>query len=138
MLLVEPGAFRTDWAGRSAREVAPARQIPDYAATADDMRTGFFRAGAGREPGDPARAAQAVITPVNAGNPPGRLVLGSAAHDMATDKLDRLREELAAWGNPCPAAPTSPRNHLRPVFDIHRHGHPLTALWGLLATGNRP
>ncbi|MCD0484191.1 SDR family NAD(P)-dependent oxidoreductase [Streptacidiphilus sp. ASG 303] len=95
-MLIEPGMFRTDWAGRSAAETAPAGEIADYAATAGAQRAAF-RSGNGQEPGDPARAATAIITAVEADNPPRRLLLGSAAYDTALAGLDALREEFAAW-----------------------------------------
>ncbi|MGW2151712.1 oxidoreductase [Nonomuraea bangladeshensis] len=96
VLLVEPGPFRTDWAGRSANETLPGHEISDYTATAGAVRAGF-RASTGSEPGDPARAATAIITAVNADEPPHRLLLGSPAYDMALEKLDQLRTEFTAW-----------------------------------------
>ncbi|MFC3996163.1 oxidoreductase [Nocardiopsis sediminis] len=96
VVLVEPGPFRTDWAGRSAGETLPGNEIADYAATAG-AACADFRANTGREPGDPARAAQAIITAVGAQQPPHRLLLGGPAYDMAIDKLDRLRAEFTAW-----------------------------------------
>ncbi|MFF3736712.1 hypothetical protein [Streptomyces sp. NPDC002566] len=96
MLLAEPGPFRTDWAGRSASETLPEQEIADYAATAGAARA-FFRENTGGEPGDPARAADAVYTAVTAGDPPRRLLLGGPAYDMAMEKLDELRAEFTAW-----------------------------------------
>ncbi|WP_405632954.1 hypothetical protein OG933_43345 [Streptomyces sp. NBC_00016] len=60
-LLVEPGPFRTDWAGRSANETLPEREIADYAETVGAQRAAF-RADTGNEPGDPAAAARALLT----------------------------------------------------------------------------
>ncbi|MFE1400324.1 oxidoreductase [Nocardiopsis dassonvillei] len=96
VMLAEPGPFRTDWAGRSANETRPEHEIADYAETVGAARADF-RANTGREPGDPARAAQAIITAVGADQPPHRLLLGSPAYDMALDKLDQLRTEFTAW-----------------------------------------
>ncbi|MEU2288235.1 oxidoreductase [Streptomyces sp. NPDC013178] len=96
VLLAEPGPFRTDWAGRSANETLPEHEIADYAATAGAARASF-RENTGGEPGDPARAAETIITAVTADNPPHRLLLGSPAYDMALAKLDELRAEFAAW-----------------------------------------
>ncbi|MDT0317164.1 oxidoreductase [Streptomyces millisiae] len=96
VLLAEPGPFRTDWAGRSANETLPGHEIADYAATAGAARASF-RENTGREPGDPARAAEAIVTAVTADNPPHRLLLGSPAYDMALEKLDELRAEFTAW-----------------------------------------
>lgn len=96
VLLVEPGPFRTDWAGRSAREPSLAREIADYAPTAGARRAAF-RAHSGREPGDPARAARAIIQAVESDDPPHRLLLGGPAYAMAMEKLERLRAEFTAW-----------------------------------------
>jgi short chain dehydrogenase len=98
VMLVEPGPFRTDWAGRSADETRPEHEIADYASTAGANRAGL-RSGSGNEPGDPFRASQAIITAVNATNPPHRLLLGHPAYDMAMVKLDELRDEFTAWEN---------------------------------------
>ena len=66
VLLVEPSGFRTDWAGRSANESH--RQIDDYAATAGAWRANV-RASSGRQPGDPVRAAKAIIDAVSQAQP---------------------------------------------------------------------
>ncbi|MBE1588297.1 SDR family NAD(P)-dependent oxidoreductase [Nonomuraea angiospora] len=68
-LLVEPGPFRTDWAGRSAHETLPEREIADYADTAGAQRAAF-RADTGKEPGDPHSAARALITALAADTHP--------------------------------------------------------------------
>lgn len=60
VVLVEPSGFATDWAGSSAQEVSPEREIADYADTAGAQRAAF-RDGAGSEPGDPTRAAKAIV-----------------------------------------------------------------------------
>ncbi|MGW9253095.1 oxidoreductase [Streptomyces albidoflavus] len=96
VLLAEPGPFRTDWAGRSANETVPEHEIADYAATAGAARASF-RENTGGEPGDPARAAEAIVAAVTADIPPHRLLLGSPAYDMALEKLDELRAEFTAW-----------------------------------------
>ena len=94
VMLVEPSGFRTDWAGRSANESK--RQIDDYAATAGARRS-QSRAGSGKQPGDPVRAAQAIVKAVEAPNPPHHLLLGNAAYKAATAKLEDLRKEFSAW-----------------------------------------
>jgi NAD(P)-dependent dehydrogenase (short-subunit alcohol dehydrogenase family) len=93
VMLVEPSGFRTDWAGRSANESA--RRIGDYTATAGATRDAV-RASSGRQPGDPARAAKAIIEAVASGNPPHHLLLGNDAFDGAMSKLDELRADFAA------------------------------------------
>ena len=94
VLIVEPGPFRTDWAGRSANE-AP-RTIEDYAATAQ-ARTDMIRNYSGKQPGDPVRAAEAIIKAVESDNPPLRLLLGKAALANARIKLDALKKDFDGW-----------------------------------------
>jgi NAD(P)-dependent dehydrogenase (short-subunit alcohol dehydrogenase family) len=93
VMLVEPSGFRTDWAGRSANE-SP-RQIDDYAATAGVGRK-EVRTSSGRQPGDPCRAAYAIIDAVRSPNPPHRLLLGNNAFDGAMNKLGELDREFSA------------------------------------------
>ena len=85
--LVEPGAFRTDFLGRSGTEAA--EQIPAYDATAGKTRE-YFHTQAGKQPGDPQRAVEAIIAAVNSPEPPLHLLLGKAA-------LGRFRKHLAGW-----------------------------------------
>ncbi|VWC42868.1 oxidoreductase [Burkholderia lata] len=92
--IVEPGAFRTDWAGRSM--VESAIRIDDYAETAGKRRAAT-RAVSGRQPGDPARAALAIIAAYEADEPPLRLLLGGAALKVALARLDALRDNFDAW-----------------------------------------
>ena len=92
--IVEPSGFRTDWAGRSAEE-APA-EIADYAETAGANRRNLRKAS-GRQPGDPARAAQAIIKAVEAETAPLHLLLGKAALKGARIKLEQLKEQFDAW-----------------------------------------
>ncbi|MGO4335308.1 oxidoreductase [Labrys sp. KB_33_2] len=92
--IVEPGAFRTDWAGRSMVE-APA-VIADYAETAGRRRE-QTRAVSGRQPGDPARAALAIIKAVEAPEPPLRLLLGAPALRIARQRLEALSLNFETW-----------------------------------------
>ncbi len=94
VMLVEPSGFRTDWAGRSANESK--NVIDDYAATAGIWRR-EVRASSGHQPGDPVRAARAIIKAVESLNPPHHLLLGNDAYNAATAKLDELRQQYAAW-----------------------------------------
>jgi short-subunit dehydrogenase len=94
VMLVEPSGFRTDWAGRSANESK--KQIDDYAATAGEWRS-QLRANSGKQPGDPVRAAHAIIEAIESASPPHRLLLGKDAYNAATAKLESLREDFAAW-----------------------------------------
>ncbi len=92
--IVEPGAFRTDWAGRSM--VESDTLIADYAETSGKRRQ-QTRAGSGKQPGDPARAALAIMAAVDAPEPPLRLLLGAPALKIATERLDTLRANFEAW-----------------------------------------
>jgi NAD(P)-dependent dehydrogenase (short-subunit alcohol dehydrogenase family) len=86
---VEPGPFRTDWAGRSLRQT-PVRH-PDYHATAG-ARMGAIRGRSGQQAGDPVRAGEAIIALTQEPSPPRHLVLGAMGLDAVTGKL---RERLA-------------------------------------------
>lgn len=92
--IVEPSGFRTDWAGRSANE-SPT-EIADYAETAGANRRNL-RGYSGRQPGDPVRAAEAIIKAVESPRPPLHLLLGKAALKGANLKLEMLREQIDAW-----------------------------------------
>jgi NAD(P)-dependent dehydrogenase (short-subunit alcohol dehydrogenase family) len=92
--IVEPGALRTDWAGRSM--VDSKTRIADYAETAGRRREAT-RAISGNQPGDPARAAEAIISAFEAKEPPLRLLLGKAALAVAHNRLDALRANFDAW-----------------------------------------
>ncbi|WP_420136915.1 oxidoreductase [Sphingomonas sp.] len=89
-----PGQFRTDWAGRSMDRAA--RSIPDYDQVMDPIRAAR-QAKSGHQPGDPAKAAQALLTLVDAPSPPTRLFLGEDALALVEQKLDAMKAEIAAW-----------------------------------------
>jgi NAD(P)-dependent dehydrogenase (short-subunit alcohol dehydrogenase family) len=94
VIIVEPSGFRTDWAGRSANESK--RHIDDYAATAGAWRK-QARAASGKQPGDPVRAAHAILKAVESPNPPHHLLLGNDAYEGAMAKLEDLRKEFSRW-----------------------------------------
>jgi len=89
-----PGQFRTDWAGRSMDRTP--RSIGDYDAVMDPIRSAR-QAKSGNQPGDPAKAAQAVLRLVEADTPPVRLFLGEDALGLVDHKLDAMRAEMTAW-----------------------------------------
>jgi NAD(P)-dependent dehydrogenase (short-subunit alcohol dehydrogenase family) len=91
---VEPGAFRTDWAGRSLKRASHA--IDAYSSSADKHHAEIAKRD-GRQPGDPVRAAHALIELVQSEQPPGHLVLGRAGLDIVRAKLDALSAELNTW-----------------------------------------
>lgn len=92
--IVEPSGFRTDWAGRSANE-APV-QIADYAETAGKNQ-GNIRGYSGKQPGNPVKAAEAIIAAVEANEPPLHLLLGKAALKGARWKIDVMQKDFDAW-----------------------------------------
>ena len=94
VVVVEPGGFRTDFAGRSLTQAA--RPIADYAETAGRRRKEHDTAH-GTQPGDPAKAAAAIIAAVEAAEPPTLLVLGQDALDGYRSVLDAQRAQLDAW-----------------------------------------
>jgi NAD(P)-dependent dehydrogenase (short-subunit alcohol dehydrogenase family) len=89
-----PGQFRTDWAGRSM--VRSPRHIADYDAVMDPIRAAR-QAKSGNQPGDPAKAAQALLKLVAAENPPVRLYLGADAVKLVEEKIEAMKVEIAAW-----------------------------------------
>ncbi|MCY7347533.1 MAG: SDR family NAD(P)-dependent oxidoreductase [Pyrinomonadaceae bacterium] len=94
VVIVQPSGFRTDWAGRSANEATNA--ISDYAETAGANQSNI-RGYSGNQPGDPVRAAEAIIKAVESENPPLWLLLGKAALKGARLKLDNLKTDFDAW-----------------------------------------
>jgi NAD(P)-dependent dehydrogenase (short-subunit alcohol dehydrogenase family) len=94
VMVVEPGPFRTNWAGASIKESA--LNIADYAATAG-VRRAQTHARSGHQVGDPQRAARAIVDAALAPQPPLHLLLGNFAVDAACAKLDALRAEVDAW-----------------------------------------
>jgi len=94
VLCVEPGPFRTDWAGRSLKQT-PSR-IADYADTAAS-RMQATSGISGKQPGDPVRACAAIIKAVESQNPPRHLVLGAFGVEAVRSKLAGVIEEIDAW-----------------------------------------
>jgi NAD(P)-dependent dehydrogenase (short-subunit alcohol dehydrogenase family) len=92
--IVEPGPFRTDFLGRSG--VVAARSIADYHETVGKTREYFYE-NAGKQRGDPLKAVQAMMDVVESANPPLHLILGALAYNRFKGKLDRWREEMAAY-----------------------------------------
>jgi NAD(P)-dependent dehydrogenase (short-subunit alcohol dehydrogenase family) len=92
--IVEPGPFRTDWGGRSLK--TPKVAIADYAETAGARRAAI-EGYSGQQPGDPVRAAEAIIAAVTAPEPPLHLVLGRPALDAINAKVKEFSAELDAW-----------------------------------------
>jgi NAD(P)-dependent dehydrogenase (short-subunit alcohol dehydrogenase family) len=92
--VVEPGAFRTDFAGRSL--VQSATVIDDYAGTAGQRRKENDTMD-GSQAGDPGKAASAIIAAVESNEPPGFLLLGPDALALYRYVTDARAEEIAKW-----------------------------------------
>ena len=91
---LEPGSFRTDWAGRSM--IRSERSIPDYDALMDPVRTARM-ARSGKQPGDPGKAGAAILKLIASPNPPTHLLLGTDALEYVTKGLDELKHEIEQW-----------------------------------------
>jgi NAD(P)-dependent dehydrogenase (short-subunit alcohol dehydrogenase family) len=93
VLIVEPGSFRTDWSGRSL--VQSARRLPAYEQVV--ATRSFADTVSGTEDGDPAAAARAILTALDAPEPPLRLVLGPDAVAVVDRRLHAVGRELDRW-----------------------------------------
>ena len=91
---VEPGMFRTDWAGRSM--VRSERHISDYDPIFDPIREAR-KARSGHQPGDPAKAGKAIVELLAMPNPPAHLLLGADAITYVQKELEMLQSEFHDW-----------------------------------------
>jgi NAD(P)-dependent dehydrogenase (short-subunit alcohol dehydrogenase family) len=91
---VEPGGFRTDWAGRSM--VRAERSIGDYDLIIEPIRKRRMELS-GWQVGDPRKAAQAMLKVALSDNPPAHLLLGSDAVRLVEEKIASLQTEFDAW-----------------------------------------
>jgi NAD(P)-dependent dehydrogenase (short-subunit alcohol dehydrogenase family) len=91
---VEPGGFRTDWAGRSM--VRTPRSIPDYDAVMVPIRDRRQKLS-GNQPGDPTKAGDAIVKLIASENPPAHLLLGADAFKFVSEKIETLQSEFEAW-----------------------------------------
>jgi len=92
--LVEPGAFRTEFAGDV--NMRPARPLAEYRSQIEPIEA-FLYGQNGRQPGDPAKAAAAMIAVVESERPPLRLLLGADAYDGWRAKAEVREAEFSAW-----------------------------------------
>ncbi len=105
--IVQPGPFRTDFIARSLERAE--NHIADYDRTSGKFAR-FLDTMAGKQPGDPAKAAQAIIAAVESDTPPLRLILGKYANDKSRKKHADAERERAAWeqvGTPTDFSATS-------------------------------
>jgi len=90
---VEPGPFRTDWAGRSLRQTR--NRIADYAGTAGKRLAGT-RETSGAQAGDPVKAAQAMMTLARGANAPRHLVLGAWGFTTVVEQMQQRVQEITS------------------------------------------
>jgi NAD(P)-dependent dehydrogenase (short-subunit alcohol dehydrogenase family) len=100
VVIVEPGAFRTDWQGSSMTLHTVG---PDYEETVGALNE-YRRTTDGTQQGDPVRAAKAIIDVVESEDPPLRLLLGAGAVDMAVKSGEQRTAEARAWAEVSRAA----------------------------------
>lgn len=93
LTIVEPGGFRTDWASSS---MAFAKPIDAYTPTVGVIRDYLEKRG-GQQPGDPHKAAVAILKIVNLEEPPLRLPLGNDAMAFLRAGYKASNEELERW-----------------------------------------
>ena len=91
---VEPGPFRTDWAGRSLKQTET--RVADYAETVGARLKGTSQ-GSGTQAGDPVRAGRLMIELAESESPPRQIVLGAWAVDALDKRLAAQRAEFEAW-----------------------------------------
>jgi NAD(P)-dependent dehydrogenase (short-subunit alcohol dehydrogenase family) len=92
VMIVEPGPFRTDFRRSSMQVGAPHPAYPHLA-----QSRAILASKDGRQTGDPARGAEAILNAMESENPPRRLVLGRAGWDIVKDALQARIEEVEAW-----------------------------------------
>jgi len=90
--LIEPGLFRTDWAGRSSVKTETAIYTENVRDT-----IARFEGISGKEPGNPDKAAKVMISLVESDDPPLRLLLGKSAYQMASNKFTTLLQNMETW-----------------------------------------
>lgn len=91
---VAPGSFRTDWAGRSMQRTP--RSIADYDASFDPVRKAREEKS-GKQPGDPRKAAQAMLQVIASPAPPAHLLLGSDALSLVRSRLEQAANQIDQW-----------------------------------------
>ncbi|QLK61037.1 SDR family NAD(P)-dependent oxidoreductase [Enterobacteriaceae bacterium Kacie_13] len=91
---IQPGSFRTDWAGRSM--VRSPRSISDYDPLFGPIRETREKRS-GHQPGDPQKAARAILRLIDSPAPPASLLLGSDAVMFVREKLQQMSADIDAW-----------------------------------------
>ena len=94
VVTIQPGAFRTDWAGRSMQRSD--KRMDEYAESVGS-RLDMIAAIDGHQPGDPVRAAQVFVDMATMDAPPAQLVLGAGLLQTYRERLTDIQARLAAW-----------------------------------------
>jgi NAD(P)-dependent dehydrogenase (short-subunit alcohol dehydrogenase family) len=92
--IVEPGPFRTKFLGKAGGEAKA--KISDYDKTAGKMRA-YFTEQDGKQPGDPQKAAEAIVKAVEAEHPPLHLLLGGSTIPRVKAKIEALQKDVTTW-----------------------------------------
>ena len=95
VLIVEPGAFRTDFSGRSL--TGAQQSVEAYSGTQAGDAQQMMATYHGSEPGDPGKAARTIIDAVHSDNPPLRLALGADAVEGIGTKIEKVRTDINTW-----------------------------------------
>jgi len=90
--LIEPSNFRTNWSGSSASKTAST--IREYEELISPFITGEIH---GNEPGDPAKAAEAIVSMAETSEPPLRLLLGTEAYFTVVNKYESSLKNFEHW-----------------------------------------
>jgi NAD(P)-dependent dehydrogenase (short-subunit alcohol dehydrogenase family) len=94
VMIVEPGPFRTDFLGGSM--AYSEKRLEEYEGTAGKARK-YQETNNGSQPGDPVRAAEAIVGAVIGPNPPLHFLLGQSAYERALKKLNDMKSEFERW-----------------------------------------
>lgn len=95
LTIVEPGPFRTQFAGSSLKQAQ--NEIGDYAATAGTFRKRLIEVVNNNQEGDPEKGAKIIIDVANLENPPLRLPLGKIVLTAIEAKLESVKKDLENW-----------------------------------------
>lgn len=95
VLIVEPSAFRTDWAGSSMTRAIPLEPY-EQIDILNERRRAQAEANNGEQPGNPDLAARALLDTLEREDPPFRLLLGNVAYDVAVDRYEKRLDEFRA------------------------------------------
>lgn len=94
VVVIEPGAFRTGFAGSAA--VRPATNLPAYAELTEATDE-YYASQNGQQMGDPAKAAQVILAVVDSAQPPVRLLLGADAYSLWESAVESRSRDIAPW-----------------------------------------